>query len=221
MSTTTLATPCVVGSGWRTPKGYLIVDRGRLGRIFAHRLAWEECFGSIPPDMQVCHRCDNPPCVNPDHLFLGTNADNVADRVAKGRTRKGEGHPNTRLTDADVAEVKARLARGESVRVVASVYGVSSSTVSDIKRGVSWRHIPPARLAYDDALDRLVEIAALTDGWDSYGAPPIGPRVIERARTILAAFHSTNTPIPFVVPNSRGGITFEWADDGSMSVDPR
>jgi hypothetical protein len=57
-----------------------------------HRIAWELMHGPIPTDMVVCHRCDNPPCVNPDHLFLGTHADNVADKVAKGRQAKGETH---------------------------------------------------------------------------------------------------------------------------------
>lgn len=209
---TTLTTPCVTGRGYRNRKGYLVVDRGHLGRVFAHRLAWEETFGSIPDGMQVCHHCDNPPCVNPEHLFLGTNADNVADRVAKGRTLKGSAHPNTRLTEEAVADIKARLSRGEGIRPVARLYGIGFGTVSDIDRGVSWKHVSPARSAFDDALDILAGMSSV---------PGVDIRTVDRARAVLSALHAAGVPVPDVAPNPRGGVSFDWpASSWYFEVEP-
>ncbi len=88
--------PCIEWAKSRYPKGY-----GKLGigsrtdgsrrTVYAHRQAWEDSFGPVPDGMHVLHHCDNPPCIEPTHLFLGTNADNVADRVAKGRSGPRDG----------------------------------------------------------------------------------------------------------------------------------
>lgn len=82
---------CVTWMGARNHKGYGIDGR----RGLAHRIAWAATHGPIPTGMVICHRCDNPPCINVDHLFLGTQADNIADMRAKGRERKarGDAHP--------------------------------------------------------------------------------------------------------------------------------
>ncbi len=82
------ATPCMEWQGARLPKGYgKIGDRRQKGTGWAltHRIAYEAAFGPIPDGQLVCHHCDNPPCCNPDHLFLGTHVDNAADMWAKGR----------------------------------------------------------------------------------------------------------------------------------------
>lgn len=129
-------------------KGY--VEASGYGRIWfgstwlAHRASWVDEFGPIPNGLHVCHRCDNPPCWNPDHLFLGTNADNVADRHAKGRSRggyhRGETHPCAKLTADDVRAIRA--ARGaEQGRITARRYGVSPSRISMIQTRKVWDHV--------------------------------------------------------------------------------
>lgn len=123
--------------------GTLTVD-GR--RIYAHRLAFELYAGmSIPFGMHVCHRCDNPRCINPDHLFLGTRSDNMRDCFAKGRSSVkpvsliGERNPAAKLNGDDVAKIREMLKSGSSQLSVARRFGVSQSQVSNIKRGVQWK----------------------------------------------------------------------------------
>ena len=111
----------------------------------AHRVAWMLYRGAIPSDMHVLHRCDNPACVNPTHLFLGTNKDNVDDRVAKGRSgsdpRPGELHPLHRLSEGDVRAIRARCARGESGVALAREFGVHCATISEIVNRRKWRSV--------------------------------------------------------------------------------
>ena len=114
---------------------------GRLwvgGRtVAAHRFAWELAYGPIPHGMQVCHRCDNPPCVRPDHLFLGTARDNARDRDAKGRQRG-----NVKLNAADRASIRVRHeAGGVSMAALAREYRVCRPT---IKRALGHQDGPPA-----------------------------------------------------------------------------
>ena len=93
----TLGTPCWLWTGYRMPSGYgnfMDYIEGRKDRL-AHRYAYRTFVGPIPDGIFVLHRCDNPPCVRPDHLFLGTQADNLIDAVAKGRQSRGETHAAT------------------------------------------------------------------------------------------------------------------------------
>ena len=106
----------------------------------AHRVAWMLKHGELPADdMQVCHKCDNPSCVNPDHLFLGTAADNLADMHRKGRGRgmfaANENHPKCVLSDKDVQKIIAATECGETQRSVARRYGINQATVSRIVNG--------------------------------------------------------------------------------------
>jgi hypothetical protein len=116
---------------------------GRPHIQLAHRVAWILTFGPIPDGACVCHKCDNPACVNPDHLFLGTLADNAADMARKGRANRprGEDNPKARLTAADVASIRATYADGGvDYATIASRYGVHKATIGRIVRGARWAH---------------------------------------------------------------------------------
>lgn len=124
----------------------MISYRGQ--RLYMHRLAYEEAYGPIPPNTEVCHRCDNPACVRPDHLFLGTQADNMADMIAKGRNdtsgitqHRGEQHPLARLTESSVREIRTLVNGGLSHAKVAKRFSVSRPTVTAIMSGRIWSHV--------------------------------------------------------------------------------
>lgn len=134
---------CWEWQGYRDRHGYgLFVIRGINHR--AHRIAWVLANGPVAASEVVCHRCDNPSCVNIAHLFVGRATDNVADCVAKGRARGGsslgELNPASKLTETDVVEIRRRVAAGELQCVVAKEFGVSKSAVADIHHNRSWRH---------------------------------------------------------------------------------
>lgn len=134
---------CLLWTGYPV-KGYGAI-RVSGNKVYAHRLAWELVNGSIPDGICVLHRCDVPACVNPNHLFLGTHAENAADRAAKGRNRggdrRGEKNSHAKLTAATVLVIRERLASGEHQRTIASSFGVSQQTVSKLKMGTRWAHI--------------------------------------------------------------------------------
>jgi hypothetical protein len=118
--------------------------RGKISR--AHRVAWELTRNASPGELHVCHTCDNRPCCNPNHLFLGTRADNMADMARKGRNRKphgmhGENNPAAVLSEQDVVDILRALSAGVRGNFLAAVYGVSDSRVASIKHRRSWRHI--------------------------------------------------------------------------------
>lgn len=104
----------------------------------AHRLSWLIHFGPIPPGMDVCHHCDNRKCVRPDHLFLGTRADNMRDAVAKGRQAKGAALPQTKLDPARVRQIREAHDSGESMVSLGRRYGVHRVQIGHIVRRTSW-----------------------------------------------------------------------------------
>src|SRR3990167_4801731 len=115
------------------------------GKLWAaHRAVWVLTFGTIPDSMNVLHKCDNRPCVNPNHLFLGTYADNPPDMILKGRNVKphGEDHPKARLNDVQVREIR-RLYEPYKItlRQLGKMFGVSHSTIKCVIQRRSWRHI--------------------------------------------------------------------------------
>jgi predicted XRE-type DNA-binding protein len=105
-----------------------------------HRVSWELTNGAIPEGLWVLHRCDTPPCVRPDHLYLGTRSDNLRDRVTRGRQIRGEQAWNAKLTVAIVTDIRARLTRQESAASIATLYGIQRSHVKHIRNGRLWRH---------------------------------------------------------------------------------
>lgn len=111
--------------------------------IQAHRLSYMIHYGPIPATMCVCHRCDNTKCVNPHHLFLGTDLDNSRDRDEKGRTKStfpgGTMHPGAKLTEDDINTIRSLGANGLSRVEIAAQFGVSSTTISRILRGESYK----------------------------------------------------------------------------------
>ena len=121
------------------------VDRAGYGQFRldgkcakSHRAAYRLYVGPIAPGLHVCHKCDTPSCVNPDHLFLGTDADNHADRDRKGRVAHGSRHYLSKLTDADVREIRAA---GGPQSAIAARYGIHQSAVSYIKSRATWAHV--------------------------------------------------------------------------------
>jgi len=129
-------------------KGYgqIKVD-GKLA--LAHRVAWKLEYGRIPDGLIdygwaplcVLHKCDNPLCVNPDHLFLGTHAANMLNMVEKNRQARGEQHGGHKLTEVDVRQIRRDCA-GMTLREIAKKFGVySHSTIYKVLRGVTWKHV--------------------------------------------------------------------------------
>lgn len=121
-------------------EGYGRINTGKTEK--AHRFSYLAFHGKIDPSKIVCHKCDNPPCVNPHHLFLGTHADNNMDCISKGRAKHsyGEGHYLAKLTSKDVLMIKKLLAT-RSKRSIAKQFGVSDKSISNIGNNRTWKHL--------------------------------------------------------------------------------
>lgn len=135
---------CWIWTGARPRHGYGHIGDGAGKVLKAHRLSWMIHNGPIPSGMCVCHNCpsgDNPACVNPSHLFLGTHKDNSTDMVAKGRASRGEHSPNTHLTADDVRVIRTLLDSGMSQRDIAYRFAISRPAVSMIKTRRTWAHV--------------------------------------------------------------------------------
>ena len=129
---------------WQWPERILLI----------HRLVYELCVDQIADGLCVLHRCDNPPCCNPGHLFLGTNLDNIADKMVKGRQARGESvrgnHEHlkgevvatARLTAEQVMEIRRRDVAGESPREIANDVGLSATQILYVVTGKAWAHLP-------------------------------------------------------------------------------
>ena len=133
---------CWIFTGAANAFGYGIVGTGSRGmpNDRAHRITYKHFRGDIPAGMFVCHECDVPSCCNPEHLFLGTNQDNVNDMVKKGRNSKpprnphitGSAHPGSKLTEAQAAEIRIMYLQGSTQKYIADQYGMAHQTISKI-----------------------------------------------------------------------------------------
>lgn len=136
---------CWIWTGFRHPRrghGMLCRSSNNISKTYyAHRFLWESLNGRIPEGMCLCHKCDNPPCVNPDHLFLGTRADNNKDMVNKGRQVKGCNNGKSKIDETDVKLIKFLLSLGNYQRVIADWFNVSDNVISDVKTGRCWSHV--------------------------------------------------------------------------------
>lgn len=132
----------VTASGcWEWNRNRDALGYGRAGSDRAYRRAYADNVGPTN-GLMVCHHCDNPPCCNPDHLFLGTSSDNNKDRASKGRTvtQHGESQHMAKLTDDDVRQIRCLLALGMNCPAVARMFQVTRGTVNFIQRGLTWKH---------------------------------------------------------------------------------
>lgn len=140
---------CWLWQAHRTRSGYghfstWVSDHNKV--TVAHRMAWTLTNGAIPAGLCVCHRCDNPPCCNPSHLFLGTQRENIADMDAKGRAHRvrlpGSKNHQAKLTEALVVDIRRCHGRGETAVALAKQYGVSDVLIGLVVSRRAWRHVP-------------------------------------------------------------------------------
>lgn len=127
---------CWIWTGCVGKDGYGVLGVGRK-QMRAHRASFEAFSGEIPGGLLVCHRCDQPLCVNPDHLFLGTPRDNTQDMIRKSRrkTLRGESHPNSKITMKDRETIRLLRSSGAKLSEVAEKFGIAIQTVSAIANG--------------------------------------------------------------------------------------
>jgi hypothetical protein len=140
---------CWIWKGYRHPFGYGNIRVGGVTKL-THRVSYELHTGPIPDGLHVLHRCDNPPCCNPDHLYVGTNDDNTRDRITRGRGATGSRcHPykpvfgemraNSRLKESDVVYIREQAALGVSSGELAEMFKIHAATISCIIRGKKWK----------------------------------------------------------------------------------
>jgi len=135
---------CLIWNGGKSGGGYGSITIDGQHKM-THRVCYEEYFGEIPDGLLVCHRCDNPPCINPDHLFLGTQSDNLQDMYAKGRQniydRHGVNNSNCKLKECDVVLIRDLIDIGTDRRALVWLFGVCATSINNIAAKKSWSHV--------------------------------------------------------------------------------
>lgn len=131
---------CWIWLGGETSKGYgALRFRGKPMR--AHHVSYILHHGEVPTHLRVCHTCDTPLCVNPAHLWLGTQLENIKDRQMKARQAVGERNARSLLTEAKVREIRGHFASGLSRAAIGRMVGRSFHTVSSVVKRLSWKHV--------------------------------------------------------------------------------
>jgi uncharacterized protein YerC len=128
---------CIVFSGYKSRDGYGQV-RYNKNMELAHRASYQIAFGKIPDGSYVCHHCDNPACINPLHIYAGSQQDNMNDKVSRRRQSKGEHRPCSRLTERQIVKIRIDV---REYKLIAADYKISVGRVSEIKTGKAWGHI--------------------------------------------------------------------------------
>lgn len=133
---------CWLWTAAALPRGYGITSHNGK-RIYAHRLSFQLHNGPLDPALDVCHSCDNPACVNPEHLKQGTRKENMRDCKDRGRAACGSRHPMRKVSASDVADIRAqygtRLLRNGEAQAILDKYGISRPQLSRIRNGVHWK----------------------------------------------------------------------------------
>lgn len=138
---TTKTDSCWIWNGYKNPKGYGLVGRNGKQRL-VHRVVFELTHGEIGDGLCVCHKCDNPSCVNPEHLFTGTIIENTMDMVKKNRQAKGENAGGTKLTSNEVMEIRRHIKDGKlSIAEIANLFNVGRNCIYAINDGTTWGHL--------------------------------------------------------------------------------
>lgn len=149
---------CWEWQGYRTKFGHGQLGYGHAHVLYVHRAVYELTNGPIPAGGVVRHTCDNPACARPDHLELGTHADNVADAVSRGRNAKGERQVH-RFTEEQIRDIVQRYLAGEWSKSLAAEYGLKYQNISRIVRGDRWGHLWTA-----EELQHMREVARSRQG---------------------------------------------------------
>ena len=204
--------------GTKIKKGY-----GRIGingkLIGTHRFSWELHFDKIPDSLLVCHHCDNPSCVNPKHLFLGTYQDNIKDRDSKNRQAKGEKQGNSKLTKKQVKKIrnlKGRLTQ----RKIAKRFNISKTTVGDIHRNESWKEQSKCIFDWDHIHLYLAGAIDFTDdggkGWRQEITTKLEAIGIPHSRILDPTNKKELLTHPYIKCNNEGELMKERREAGDI-----
>jgi hypothetical protein len=140
MSYVTVTDNCWIWNGAKNKK-YGILNFRNRNSMPAHRMSYILFRGEIPDGILACHTCDNPPCVNPQHIFLGTTQHNTEDMMRKGRSMKGEKHPLAKLTEDDILKIRNLHKQGMKQTKIAEMFNVLASYINCIIKRRTWKHI--------------------------------------------------------------------------------